>query len=35
MGDVASSVLARLKIKQKKVAGVISCVCNYFAKRNS
>ena len=32
MGDVASSVLARLK--QKKVAGVISCVCKCFVRRN-
>jgi hypothetical protein len=34
MRDMASSVLVRLKIKRWKVAEVINCVCNYFARKN-
>lgn len=34
MADMATSVLARLKIKLLKAVEAISYACNFFAKRN-
>ncbi len=34
MADIAASVLAQLKIRQKKVEEVISFVCSSFVRKN-
>lgn len=34
MADIAVSVLARLKIRQKKAEEVISFVCSFFVRKN-